>query len=205
MTMTVTEHSVTTKRKKHPNDGRYPCRASQEVLNAGMKLIGILSAKERILFKENELVLDEEESAELYDNLKVGDVIGLGLLRKPGYYLGAGFSAHQFEIKAIIKGEDYLLCINRRSKEEEEISFQDVSIGLALGFAEILYREEKPYGVSEDEVWNFTIKHEETEESKKTDEDAASSRSTESIPKGPPALTTEDSIEETISKIEIAE
>lgn len=156
MTMKVTEHKVTAKRKHHPNDGRYPCRSSQEVLQAGMKLMSSLSQPERDLMRQNDLILDEEETAELYDAIQVGDIIGLGILRKNG------FISNKYEVVRIIDNEDYMLCKNLLTEDEEEVSFQDISVGFAMGFAEILYRDEKPFGVSEN--IEITLKIQEKEE-----------------------------------------
>ena len=92
MTMTVTEHLITTKRKLHPNDGRYPCRSCMEILSAGLKLITSLSTEERELLKTNQLILDKDETEELFLSMKEKDIIGIGLVRK------TGFTANKYEI-----------------------------------------------------------------------------------------------------------
>lgn len=155
MSMKVTEHKLMAKRKHHPNDGRYPCRSSQEILQAGMKLMSNLSQSERELMRQFNLILDEEETAELYDAIQIGDIIGLGILRKNG------FISNKYEVVRIVDNADYMYCKNLLSKQEEEITFQDVSIGFAMGFAEILYRGEKPFGISEDIEITLTIQQEE--------------------------------------------
>lgn len=173
MTMKVTEHVISTKRKKHPNDGRYPCRPSQELLHAGMKMMSTLSESDRTLMKENRLVIDEEETAELYDEIREKDIIGVGILRKKG------FISNKYEVATVVKDKDYLICQNLLTKENEEISFQDISVGFALGFAEILYREEKPYGVSEE--IEFTLKIHSEEEEPATDKPETSEENKETV------------------------
>lgn len=158
MTMKVTEHVISTKRKKHPNDGRYPCRPSQELLHAGMKLMTTLPESDRALMKQNNLIIDEVETAELFDEIKEKDIIGVGILRKNG------FIANKYEVTNIVKSNDYLVCQNLLTKEAEEISFQDISVGFAMGFAEILYRDEKPFGVSEEIEFTLKIHSDEKED-----------------------------------------
>lgn len=164
MTMKVEEQTITVQRKNHPNDVRYPCRATHEVLEAGRKLLTSLSQEEKNELLENDLVLDEEETAELYDELKENDIIGLGILRKDG------FRSNMYRIDKIHSGEDWMECENALTKEVEEITFQDISIAMALGFAEILYRDDKPFGVSDS--YDFTIKYE-VEEDDDENEDSS--------------------------------
>lgn len=195
MTMKVTEHVISTKRKKHPNDGRYPCRPSQELLHAGMKLMTSLSESDRALMKQNKLIIDEEETAELFDEIKEKDIIGVGILRK------TGFIANKYEVTNIVKSNDYLVCQNLLTKEAEEISFQDISVGFAMGFAEILYRDEKPFGVSEEIEFTLKIHSEEKEEtnsensSEETKEKAMASELDTLVPTSVEVPVSENTIE----------
>lgn len=143
MTMKVQEHKIVTKRKRHPNDVRYPCRPTHEIIECGRKLIDTLSKNQQKLFLEGNLIIDESDTAELFDSVIEEDIIGLGIHRKFG-----GFSSNMYKVVKIHKDKDFMECENAYSKESEEISFQDFSIGLALNAAEILYRDDKPFGVS---------------------------------------------------------
>lgn len=168
--MKVTEHVIVTERKRHPNDVRYPCRGSHEVLDAGRKLITFLhndDPSQLDLLKEGKLIIDEEETAELYDSFEEKDVIGLGIFRPTGHP-NAGFTSNMYTIEKIHVDEDYMDCRNMRSAEIEEISFQDVSVALALGLAEILYRDEKPYGISNEQEWKILLPDAEDEEDSST-------------------------------------
>jgi len=169
-TMNVTEHVIVTERKRHPNDVRYPCRGTHEVLDAGRKLLTFLyddDPSQFDLLNEGKLVLDEEETAELYDSFQEEDVIGLGLFRPTGHP-NAGFSSHMYTVEKIHADEDYMDCRNMFSHEIEEITFQDVSVALALGLAEILYRDEKPFGISNDIEWKVLVSEQADEEEEKT-------------------------------------
>lgn len=179
-TMDVTEHVIITERKRHPNDVRYPCRGSHEVLDAGRKLITFLhndNPAQLEELKEGKLILDEEETAELYDSFQEKDVIGLGMFRPTGHP-NSGFTSNMYTIEKIVEGEDYMECRNMRSSEIEEISFQDVSIALALGLAEILYRDDKPFGISNEQEWKILIPNEVDEAEK--DESATPATQTSS-------------------------
>lgn len=151
MTVKVKEQTISIERKHHPNAGRYPCRSTHEVLEAGRKFISTLSASQRDDLLNNDLVVDEEETAELFDSFEENDIIGLGVIRSDGFY------SNTYRIDKIHKNEDWMECENSLTKEIEEISFQDVSAAISLGFAEILYREDKPYGVSD--TYDYTIKY----------------------------------------------
>jgi hypothetical protein len=141
--MKVQEHKIVTKRKRHPNDVRYPCRPTHEIIECGRKLIDTLTKNQQKLFLEGNLIIDESDTAELFDSVIEEDIIGLGIHRKFG-----GFSANTYKVVKIHKDKDFMECENAYSKESEEISFQDFSIGLALNAAEVLYRDDKPFGVS---------------------------------------------------------
>lgn len=151
MTVKVKEQTISVERKYHPNAGRYPCRSTHEVLEAGRKFISTLNTSERNQLLENDLIVDEEETAELFDSFKENDIVGLGVIRSDGFY------SNTYRVHKIHKDEDWMECENSLTKEIEEISFQDVSTAISLGFAEILYREDKPFGVSNS--YDFTIKY----------------------------------------------
>lgn len=161
--MKVTEHTIITQRKRHPNDVRYPCRGTHEIMDAGRKLITSLSDDERDQMLAGDLILDEEETAELYDAVEVDDVIGLGIFRRTGHPQ-AGFNSNMYKVVKIHEGDDFMECENMFSKETEEISFQDFSIALAMNLAEILYREDKPFGISNEEEWTIKIHEKEEDE-----------------------------------------
>jgi hypothetical protein len=108
------------------------------------------------LFSDGEFVYNEEDSAEFYDSIFEGDVVGLGVL----YGLGEKKepTAYKFKIQKIFPGEDKMLARNvtwehpKRTYrgEEVELTFQDISCAFGMGFGEILERDGKPFGVAEE-------------------------------------------------------
>lgn len=159
MTMKVQEHTIVTKRERHPNDVRYPCRPTHEIIDCGRKFFDSLTREQQKLLIDKKLIIDESETAELYDSVLENDIIGLGIHRTFG-----GFTSNMYKVVKIHKANDYMECENVYSKEIEEISFQDFSVGLALNAAEILYREDKPFGVSTEQKITVKIHYEEKEE-----------------------------------------
>jgi hypothetical protein len=94
------------------------------------------------------LVYDEERTAELFDSILPGDVIGLCNNVKD-----VGWVGEQWSVLKVDSEADKLLCQARYDEHKvREVFFEDVSIGLLLGRAEILLRDGKPYGLSEDEM-----------------------------------------------------
>jgi len=166
MTMNVIEHKIVSEVKHHPNDVRYPCRSTHEIIDAGRKLITNLSISERQQMLAGELVIDEEETAEFYDQIEVKDVIGLGIFRDVTANI-PGFSSNMYSVEEIHKGDDYMECKNFYTKEIEDISFQDISIGLALNLSEILYRDDKPFGAPNEQEWTIKIQAPEDDEDAK--------------------------------------
>jgi hypothetical protein len=145
-------------------------------MECGRKLIDTLSKNQQKLFLEGNLIIDEDDTAELFDAIQEEDIIGLGIHRKFG-----GFSSNMYKIVKVHKDKDYMECENAYSKEVEEISFQDFSIGLALNAAEILYRDDKPFGVSAEQEIVVKIHYDEKDAKK---EEAAAAPSTSSDSNG---------------------
>jgi len=172
MTMKVQEHVITTERKRHPNDVRYPCRGTHEIIDGGRKFFDSLTREQQKQLITKSLIIDEEETAELFDSVQEKDVIGLGINKTFG-----GFVANTYTVLKIYKDKDYMECENAYSKEVEEISFQDFSVGLAMNLAEILYRNDKPYGISTEQKVTLKIHYDDKEEGIKIDNSVPSSDS----------------------------
>lgn len=147
---------VKTKRKEHPNATKYPGRPSLEFGTALRKFLCDLTPEQAEKFADRDLVFEEEVTAEFYDSIQEGDIVGIGLLY--GINPKNEPSAHKFKILKINKGEDTMIARDvsfehPKSKykgEEIELTFQDISCAFGMGFAEVLERDGKPFGVSEE-------------------------------------------------------
>lgn len=159
LTMTVEikeEFTVKSKRKEHPNARKYPGRPSMEFGTGLRKFLGDLTSEEMKQFQEGSLVFEEEASAEFFDSVLPGDVVGLGLLRG----LDGQPCAYQWKILAVDRDADTMQARNCTWEDEKkhpgykgderELTFEEFSCGLGMGFGEILERDGKPFGVSEE-------------------------------------------------------
>lgn len=155
MTVKIAEsNTFKVTRKDHPNERMYLGRATMETQGALNQALECLSSEEFDKLALGTLIYDEESTAELFDSIQVGDVIGLC-----GLEPRVGWTSHQWEVLSIEKDLDMLKCKQRHPPHKEKIiTFEDVSIGLLLGRGEILLRDGKPYGLSEDEQsYNVSI------------------------------------------------
>lgn len=153
-------------RKNHPNEKNYPGRPTMETMQAFTQALECLEGEDFDKLCDGTLVYDEERTGELFDSILAGDIIGLCSNIK-----GVGWVGEQWQVLSIDKEADKMSCQGRYDKNKErEIFFEDVSIGLLLGRAEILLRDGKPYGLTEDEL-SMTIKI--LDMSKKEDEGSA--------------------------------
>lgn len=146
MTVNHVDISVKGKRVKHPNEIKYPGRPCVEAQKAFNQVMECLPIEDMKKFLKGTLVHDEERTAELFDQIQVGDTIGLCSHRE-----GYGMVPEQWVVKEIPKDADILKCHIRNAEEAtQDIYFEDISIGLVMGMAEILLRGEKPFGVTEE-------------------------------------------------------
>jgi len=165
--MTI-ENSFTVKAKRtdHPNSSKYPGRPSMEFGRAVTNFLSDIGPENTEDFVAGKYIFEEELSAEFFDSLQEGDVVGLGLLRglnevgENEYNEGA---AYKFKILEILKDKDIVRARNvtfeskKRTQgtsnykgQEVELAFEDLSCALGMGFGEILERDGKPFGVPEE-------------------------------------------------------
>lgn len=149
MTVKITDNtSIKYTRKNHPNERLYNGRPTMETMNAIMQALECLDDDEFEKLATGELIYDEESTAELFDSFEKGDVIGLC-----GMVEGKGWIPEQWTILDIDVEGDRLFAESRyEPKIEREIFFEDISVGLLLGRAEILLRDNKPYGLSDEDM-----------------------------------------------------
>lgn len=154
MTVKVTDATNTFKitRKNHPNERMYKGRATMETQGAITQALECLDEQQFGELALGTLIYDEESTAELFDSILPGDIIGLCGLEPL-----VGWVSHQWEVLETDSDLDMLKCKQRYSPHKEKlITFEDVSIGLLLGRAEILLRDGKPYGLTDEEM-NMTV------------------------------------------------
>jgi len=157
------------KRKEHPNAPKYPGRPSLEFGSAIRDFLGELSYSEQDKLSEGTLIVEEKDSSEFYDSIEVGDIVGLGLwrgLNERGENAHNEPAAYKFEITSIdgdmMQARNVTVEMHMTKRDPNyrgdtrDLAFEDLSCALGTGYGEILERDGKPFGVSED--IEYTIK-----------------------------------------------
>lgn len=158
--------TVKAKRTEHPNASKYPGRPSMEFGRAVTNFLSDIGPENTEDFIAGKYIFEEELSAEFFDSIQEGDVVGLGLLRglnEVGENEYNECAAYKFKILEILKDKDIMRARNvtfenkKRTQradaykgQEVELAFEDLSCALGMGYGEILEREGKPFGVPEE-------------------------------------------------------
>lgn len=128
----VTIHQV--KRRKHPNEEKYCGRMSYDYNKALINLSGNLTDEERVRFSSETEILNQERLDQFKNSLLPEDIVGIDI--------------DVYKFKSNSKGG--LVCGDTgKSQIDLFLTDKEIDIALAIGYCEILYRDNKPYGVSE--------------------------------------------------------
>jgi len=161
MTIENNVFTVKSKRKEHPNATKYPGKPSMEFGTALRSFMSDIGPTNLNALIEGKYIFDMEVSAKFFDSIQIGDVIGLGLVKgfnEVGENRHNEPAAYKFKVLDISKQNDTMKVRNVTFESEKgkhkglelELAFEDLSSALGMGFGEILERDGKPYGVSEE-------------------------------------------------------
>jgi hypothetical protein len=117
-----------------------------ETASALTKLLSILEPSQLEELEERKLILNEESTAELFDSIRSEDVIGVAYFKDNEGLVSTKMKVSKIE-NDIIYGTD---IVYSKKHFPIEVTFEDVSLANAIGFAEILYRDNVPFGVDLD-------------------------------------------------------
>lgn len=140
------------KRKKHPQEPKYPGRPNLEMSTAFSQLLFLLTPEQGTELGNDSLVLDEEGTTEDAQEIRVGDKLGIALRFDNGY-VPTILEVQNIDVGASVKDSVYS-CIDRYTKSEIDFNFQELSIARAMGYYDVLFRDGKLHGVSEYEELN---------------------------------------------------
>ncbi|MFA6049671.1 MAG: bifunctional DNA primase/polymerase [Candidatus Paceibacterota bacterium] len=155
MTMKVEDRTIKLKVRKHPSEGRYCGRENQELGSALLKLLAMLEPHEKNDLLAGQLIVDEEGSALDFDQVQVGDRVGIAIPFEDGWV------STLLDISSL--GTDEMKGLDAYTQEEVDFTFEDASTARAMGYFEILYRPEpgwdgteenkklEPFGVDKEE------------------------------------------------------
>ena len=116
----VTEKTVTVKVKTHPRDMFYSGRQTRDHLNGMMQYMA-----------SKKTFPDLERVETFLKTVCVGDYVGV--------------EHNQYRVEEV--SEHSFIGINILSKDMVTLNSEDLTMGLGSGFCEILYRDNKPYGI----------------------------------------------------------
>lgn len=151
---TITEKKVTVQIKNHPRDVFYMrgtstrdyLKGQLDALNAGYE------------------DPDATKVREFLETVRVGDTIGVA------------YTAYKVEEINLSDCSLSLIDMTKRSRPTAELGMGEIGFAIACGFAEILYRDDKPYGIELEKEYTIKIvKHNKSEEEEAedgTDEEA---------------------------------
>mgnify|MGYP006278464195 CR=1 FL=1 len=136
----VTTEEVTIKVKNHPREMFYGGRQTTDHLQQMIKYIAL-----------KEPMPDYAKVEAFVQTLKVDDIVGV--------------NHNQYKVESIdtraFSGQQ------RNGRQTVTLSAEDITIGLGTGFCEILYRDDKPFGIeTEKKVKVKVVDHTKEEETK---------------------------------------
>lgn len=135
----VTEKTVTVKVKNHPRAMFYPGKQTRDHLNAIMQYMS-----------EKKPFPDLKSVETFLKTVNVGDVVGV--------------EHNQYRVEEV--NSDRFLGENILTKACHALSPEDITMGLGMGYCEILYRDGKPYGIETEKQIKVKIINHTTEDKK---------------------------------------
>ena len=136
----TTEQKVKVKVTKHPREMFYDGRSTRDHMNGVMDFLNT-----------SPTVPDGKLIRRFVKGLKVGDVVGV--------------EHNQYRVEKINK--EGFSGTNIKTNKEFDVAPTELTIAIGSGFAEVLYRDGKPYGVElEKEVTIKIVDHTKEEEKK---------------------------------------
>lgn len=146
----VTEKTVTVKVKNHPRDMFYSGRQTREHLSGMMQYMS-----------KGGKLLDVERVQEFLKTVGVEQFVN-----DKKVILVLGVEHNQYRVEELY--QDSFIGMNILTKEVKTLSAEDLTVALGSGFCEILYRDDKPYGIeTEKQVKVKIIEHLKKEENAK--------------------------------------
>lgn len=168
MTIQVKEVTLKIKNKKHPSAARYPGRANYELNKTFLPFFTDLSPEDIEKFESFNLFIDETESREEFATVMVGDKIGFVAKYDNGMVSSIG---EVLEIKP-----DIFVLKDIYNNQEIDLTFAEASVGRHIGYFEILYRNDKPYGIPEEEEVKVNVEWDDPDAEKQTEDGVDSTK-----------------------------
>jgi hypothetical protein len=132
--------------KRHPNEFKYLGSERDEHFKGLLEFMHKLTPEQHQLFQKDKLFWEPEKTQALFDEIKPDDFVGVN--HSTYKVLEKGLKTLTLaEIKEYAKAQK-ANCFY----DTVTISLEELSVALGQGFAEILYRDEKPYGIEQKKI-----------------------------------------------------
>ena len=136
----TTEQKVKIKVTKHPREMFYEGRSTRDHMNAQVEYLNT-----------SPTIPDLKLIKGFVKKLKVGDIVGV--------------EHNQYRVEEV--DHHSFIGENISNKQKKTLTPEDITVALGSGYCEILYRDDKPYGIElEKEVTVKIVNHNKEEETK---------------------------------------
>ena len=148
------EEIITTDRKYNPDDFKYNGmqQRSQDLMSAQLKLFEQLTPDQEIDYENGTLLFDEDRTRDFMDAIEKNDIVGI----KNTMYRITSVDADA--LTGSPRGYNKYDRKYHFDTEEETISIYDLDNALSLGFGQILYRNDKPFGLDNEMTYKVRVK-----------------------------------------------
>jgi len=147
------EEIIETDRKYNPDDFKYNGqRSNQELMMAQIKLYEQISPEQEQDFENGTLLFDEERTRDFMGALEAEDILGLKTTMCKVRSIG------QDELKVTERAWDKFARKYHFDTEEQTISIYDLDNALSMGVGQILYRNDKPFGLDKEMAYKVKVK-----------------------------------------------
>lgn len=148
------EEIITTDRKYNPDDYRFNGMqtSSQEMLMAQIKLFELVAPEQEQDFENGTLIFDEDRTRDFMDALQPTDIIGV----KNTMYRFHGLDGDTLRVSP--RAYDKYNRKYHFDTPEEIISLVELDNALTMGFGQIMYRNDKPFGLDNEMTYKIRVK-----------------------------------------------
>lgn len=149
------EEIIKTDRKYHPDDNKYiGQRSNQELMMAQIKLYEQLSPEQEKDYENGILLFDEDRTRDWMSVLLPGDIIGL----KTFMHRVVSADGDNDEITVTTREFNKYERKYTFDGEESTISIFEIDNALSIGFGQILYRNDLPFGLDKELEYKVKVK-----------------------------------------------
>jgi hypothetical protein len=157
----VTEVELDVKVKNHPDDLKYPNTKCKEHSEAEMTFLVSLTNEQLTKYQNDELVVNEDETKKFIESVQVDDYIGI-------FYTFGKVTSKTNDSITLLVSKKYI----------STFSLNEIDNAREMKFCQILYRDEKPFGIAETQKVKVKFIDNSTKSKKTTSKKTTSKKTT---------------------------